>query len=143
MKCKTVVDKIREEEVVIYVHQSSQLSADIENYVRARSEELFGFDDKNAVKLNRSEIFCFTVENDRVYAYTEKERFLIKRRLYEVEETLDDGFVKINQSCIVNVEKILRFDASFSGTLSVTLKNGYKDYVSRRQIKKVKERIGI
>lgn len=143
MKCKTVVDKIREEEVVIYVHQSSQLSADIENYVRARSEELFGFDDKNAVKLNRSEIFCFTVENDRVYAYTEKERFLIKRRLYEVEETLDGGFVKINQSCIVNVEKILRFDASFSGTLSVTLKNGYKDYVSRRQIKKVKERIGI
>ena len=143
MKCKTVVDKIREEEVVIYVRQSSQLSADIENYVRARSEELFGFDDKNAVKLNRSEIFCFTVENDRVYAYTEKERFLIKRRLYEVEETLDGGFVKINQSCIVNVEKILRFDASFSGTLSVTLKNGYKDYVSRRQIKKVKERIGI
>ena len=143
MKCKTVVDKIREEEVIIYVHQSSRLSDDIENYVRARSEELFGFDDKNAVKLNRSEIFCFTVENDRVYAYTEKERFLIKRRLYEVEETLDGGFVKINQSCIVNVEKILRFDASFSGTLSVTLKNGYKDYVSRRQIKKVKERIGV
>ena len=53
------------------------------------------------------------------------------------------NFVKINQSCIVNVNKIERFDTSVSGTLKVSLKNGYTDYVSRRQLKPIKERIGI
>ena len=49
----------------------------------------------------------------------------------------------INQGCLVNIDKIDHFDASISGNLIIYLKSGYKDYVSRRQIKNVKERIGI
>ena len=52
-------------------------------------------------------------------------------------------FVKLNQSCIVNIKKIECFDASLGGALKVTLKNGYRDYVSRRQLKAVKERLGL
>ena len=36
-----------------------------------------------------------------------------------------------------------RFNASIGETLLVIFKSGYKDYVSRRQIKNVKERMGI
>ena len=36
-----------------------------------------------------------------------------------------------------------KYQKTFSGTLSVVFKNGYTDYVSRRNIKAVKERIGI
>ena len=68
---------------------------------------------------------------------------MIKERLYTVENTVGDSFIKINQSCIVNIDKIERFEASFSGALTVVLKNGYKDYISRRQLKIVKERIGF
>ena len=61
----------------------------------------------------------------------------------DMEKKLPENFVKINQSCIANIDKINRFDASFSGTLKLIFKNSYTDYVSRRQLKTVKERIGI
>ena len=38
---------------------------------------------------------------------------------------------------------IRNFSAKFNGSLQVVFKNGYCEYVSRRQIKAVKERMGI
>ena len=143
MKCRTVIDKDREEEVVIYVHEKNSLSYEIEELVLGKSLELFGYKDKNIVKLSPSDVFCFTVENNKVYAICEKEKYQIKQRLYLLEEILDSDFVKINQSCIANIRKISKFDTSITGTLMVSFKNGHRDYVSRRQMKKVKERIGF
>ncbi|MBQ5601213.1 MAG: LytTR family transcriptional regulator DNA-binding domain-containing protein [Clostridia bacterium] len=143
MKCRTVIDKDREEEVVIYVHEKNSLSYEIEELVLGKSLELFGYKDKNIVKLSPSDVFCFTVENNKVYAICEKEKYQIKQRLYLLEEILDKDFVKINQSCIANIRKISKFDTSITGTLMVSFKNGHRDYVSRRQMKKVKERIGF
>ena len=143
MKCRTVIDKDREEEVVIYIHERNSLSSEIEELVMGRSLELFGFKDKNIVKLSPSDVFCFTVENNKVYALCEREKYQIKQRLYLLEEILDRDFVKINQSCIANIKQIKRFETSIGVSLSVVFKNGYRDYVSRRQLKAVKERIGI
>ena len=143
MKCRTVIDKDREEEVVIYVHEKNSLSYEIEELVLGKSLELFGYKDKNIVKLSPSDVFCFTVENNKVYALCEREKYQIKQRLYLLEEILDRDFVKINQSCIANIRKISKFDTSITGTLMVSFKNGHRDYVSRRQMKKVKERIGF
>ena len=95
------------------------------------------------VKLSLQEIYCFTIEGKKLYALTENEKLLIKQRLYQIEELTDNDFLKINQSTIINIRKIKRFDTSLSGSLLVVLKNGYKDYVSRRQLKFVKERIGL
>ena len=83
------------------------------------------------------------VEDGKVYALTESEKYRLKQRLYLLEEMLDVSFVKINKSCIANIRKIKKFDASFSGTLTVVFKNGYRDYVSRRNLKSVKERLGV
>ena len=68
---------------------------------------------------------------------------MIKMRLYEIEEKLGDDFVKINQSTVVNVKMIEKFSVSFGASLTVHLKTGRRDYVSRRQLKAVKERMGI
>ncbi len=143
MKCRTVIDKDREEEVIIYVHERNTLSDEIEDFVLGRSLELLGYRDKNIVKLTLSDVYCFTVEDNRVYAVCENEKLQIKQRLYALEEMLGKDFVKINQSCIANIRKIAKFDTSITGTLMVSFKNGHRDYVSRRQLKTVKERIGF
>ena len=44
---------------------------------------------------------------------------------YTLEEMLPDHFIKINQSCIVNKNVIKGFEAAFSGSLLVRLKNGH------------------
>ena len=143
MKCKVFIDKNHEEEVVIYSHQRNSLVEQIESLVNSQELEITGYKEQEAVKLDLSEIFCFICEENKIFALTEKERFKIKLRLYQLEEKLPQNFVKLNQSCIGNVKKIQRFNASFGGSLSVEFKNGYKDYVSRRQLKIVKERFGF
>lgn len=143
MKFKLIIDEGHNEEVVVYAKEKSELIEKIEQLVNDSNFELVGYKNKEAVFLNASEVLCFAVFDDKVYALTEKDRFVLKLRLYQVEERLSQSFVKINQSCIANIKAITRFDASVSGTLTVNFKNGYKDYVSRRQLKAVKERLGI
>ncbi len=143
MKCKVFIDKNHEEEVIVYSHQRNDLVEQIESLVNSQKIEIVGYKDQETVKLNLSEVFCFICENNKVFALTEKERFKIKLRLYQLEEKLPQDFVKLNQSCIGNIRKIQRFNASFGGSLSVEFKNGYCDYVSRRQLKIVKERFGF
>lgn len=143
MKCKTIVDPSRDEEVLIYVQKPSTLAKEIEALVSAESTELLGYNDREVVPLSPSDVACFTVENGKVYALTDKEKLQVRRRLYVLEESLGQSFVKINQSCIANIKKIQKFDVSLGGALLVCFENGYRDYVSRRQLKTVKERIGI
>ena len=143
MKCKTIIDKTREEEVIIYAHERNETVEAIEKLVLRSDFELIGYSGKSAVRLEWSEVYCFTVEDNKVYAVTENEKLQLKHRLYQIEELADNDFVKINQSCVANISHIKRFDASISGTLRVVFKNGYTDYVSRRQLKTVKERLGL
>ncbi len=142
MKCVITIDKEHEEEVLIFAHEKTQLVEDILNLIN--NENMFtGYSEGEIHRLNLSEISCFTVEDNKVYALTDKDKLQIKHRLYQVEEKLSDDFVKINQSCIANIKKIKKFDSSVSGMLTVTFKNGYRDYVSRRNLKSVKERLGV
>lgn len=143
MKCTLIITDEHEEEVVIYARERTKLTNDIEVLVCGSVPELIGYKENEVVKLNSDLISCFTVEGSKVYAQTDSEKLQIKLRLYQLEEILPDTFVKINQSCIANIRKIERFDTSVSGTLLIKFKNGYKDYVSRRQMKAVKERFGL
>ena len=143
MKLKITIDREREEEILIFVHGRTKLINDIESLVNNSTIELIGYSETQARRITPSLVTCFTVENSKVYALTGKEKLQIKMRLYQLEEILDVGFVKINQSCIANIKEIERFDTSVSGTLKVIFKNGVTDYVSRRNIKMVKDRLGV
>lgn len=143
MKLKLLIDKNRDEEILIYAHEKTALVETIEQLVLQDNFELIGYADREAVRLNLSEICSFTVEDNKVFAATLKERYKLKYRLWQLEEKLPESFVKINQSCIANIRMIDRFDTSISGSLLVKFKNGSTDYVSRRQLKTVKERLGL
>ena len=144
MKFQTIIDKACEEKVLIYAKQRTKPIEDIESYISNIGTELLGYDEnRDTVKLSASEIYCFIVEENKIYALTDSGKFRINQRLYEIEELVSADFVKINQSCLCNIHKISKFGASLGGSLTVILKNGYKDYISRRQVKTVKERIGL
>lgn len=142
MKFSFYADKERNE-VIVYAPEKTELITEIEHLAHKNSSELIGYKNKEAIKLSPDEILCFISENNRVFAVTEKEKLLLRLRLYQLEESLSSNFVKINQSCIANIRQIKKFNASFSGTLQVTFKNGYTDYVARRRLKEVKERLGV
>lgn len=142
MKLRIVIDKEKEEQILIYAHEKTQLIESIERLIENDAPRLTGYSEDGATVLSPDEIYCFISESGKTYAITEKEKLLIKSRLYIVESSLS-GFVRLNQSCVANISKIRRFEADLYGSLTVIFKNGYKDYVSRRQLKNVKERLGI
>lgn len=142
MKFKIIIDQQKDEEIVVYAKSKTPLIEEIERLCQWDGIELVGYGNRETVKLNLNEIYCFVSENNKVYAITKENKYMLKCRLYNLEETLDDGFIKINQSCIANLKKIERFETTLYGALNVRFKNGYIDYVSRRNLKKVKERFG-
>ncbi len=139
---RIIIDKSKDEEVLIYTHEKTELVAEIERLVSENNQGLIGYKDDEAVKLNLFNVNCFICENDKVFALTD-EKYRVKLRLYQIEALLDNNFIKINQSCIANIRHIEKLQATFSGAVSVVFKNGYRDYVSRRNLKKVKERLGV
>ena len=142
MNIRIIIDKNREEEILIYAHEKNGLISEIERLVYESTTELIGYKDNEAKKLNLLNVNCFISENNRVFAVTD-EKLQVKLRLYQIEEKLDENFIKINQSCIANIRQIEKVEATFSGSLTVVFKNGYRDYISRRNLKSVKERLGV
>lgn len=142
MKITIITDKTKDEEIIIRVHEKTELIEKIEKLVNETSDGFIGYKENEAMMLDINDINCFITENNKVFAMTD-EKLLIKERLYKVEEKLDDNFIKINQSCLANIKKIVKVQATFSGSLSVVFRNGYTDYISRRNLKNVKERLGV
>ena len=142
MKCTTVIDPSREEEVCIYAHERTPLIDELERLAGAAAT-LIGYREGSIATLSPAEICCVTTEQGRVFAHTAQQKWQLRTRLYALEAELGQGFIRINQSCLVNRTHIVRFETAIGGALRVLLTNGYRDYVSRRQLKTVKERIGF
>ena len=103
---------------------------------------LVGFLNDNAVILDQAAIFRIYSMNGKTYAATENGEYVLRLRLYELEERLDqNGFVRISNSEIINLKKVRGFDLSFAGTICVSLSNGAVTYVSRRYVAKIKQEL--
>ena len=143
MKVTTILDPSHEEEVVIYARERNALVEEIERLVTRETAELVGFSDDIMAILDYAKVSYFAVEKGKVFAVVGENRYQIRRRLYQLEEQAPAAFVKINQSCLANLRHIARFEATISGALRVVFKNGDIDYVSRRNVRAVKERLGV
>lgn len=143
MKYSLIIDKSLEEEITIVCHEKTQLIERIEGLITANQIEIVGVENDNIILINLDEVCCFISSNNNVYALIDNHEYKIKKRLYQIEEMNINDFIKINQSCIANINQIKKFKASYNGSLEVIFKNGYKDFISRRELKNVKERMGL
>ncbi len=143
MKCEIIIDPNCEERVVVYANRENDLVKEIKELTKQSSAALLGHLDGEITKLSPMDVSCISVIDNKVFAICDERQYQLKERLYTLEEKLPESFVKINQSCLANIKKMERFDTSISGTLKIRFKNGYVDYVSRRQLKSIKERLGI
>ena len=143
MRLNIFIEENRDEEIIVYAHKESAFTDKIRKLCCEEDTELIGYNGEIGVRLKAADVCCFVVEDDRCYAICHDARYRVKHRLYKLQEILPDDFVKINQSTLANTKRITRFDASISGTLCVEFENGYRDYVSRRNLKEVKKKLEV
>lgn len=72
-----------------------------------------------------------------------KQRYIVNKPLYELEEQLSKDFIRISKSSIINIKKIKHIEAAFNGTMKIELETGIKEVITRNYRKKFKERLGI
>lgn len=139
---KFIFIKSNEDVVKVYAKERNALIDAIENMCNI-DDNILGYYQDSIVEVNINNVECFYTEKDRVCAISDNKTYYVKKRLYEVYELAKDSFVYINQGCLANINKIAKFDVSIGGTLLVVFKSGYKDYVARRRLKEIKERMGL
>lgn len=91
--------------------------------------------------MSTNKIIYFYSQEKNNYCKTENGIFKIKEKLYELENILNKDFIRISNSCIINLNFVESFDPSLTGTIKVIFKDGTKEYVSRRKISEVMKRI--
>ncbi len=143
MKCYTYIKEDEEERVLIYAHDRTRLVDDIESLVLSSEIDLTGSYDNEIIKIDINDVICFVSDNNKVFALIGDKKYQIRYRLYQIEELNLNMFIKINQSCLANKTKIKRFETTIGGALKVVFKNGYIDFISRRELKNVKKRMGL
>ena len=93
--------------------------------------------------LEFNDVFMLRVENKQVKVYTENNEYLIRKPLYQVEETLSGDFVRISKTTIVHLKKIKRVAPSLKGMMFIELKNGLKDNISRKYLPDFKNALDL
>lgn len=146
MRIDIKIDKNCEETKVVII--SDKMTQEIEMLVKKLSDEnpkiISGIKDDKVEVLNQEDIFHIYTEDKKIFATTNNGKYLIRMRLYEIEERLEKScFVRISNSEIINMKKVKNFDLNFTGTICVSLLNGKLTYVSRRYVAKIKQLLGI
>ncbi len=131
----------------IVIHTAS-ITEEVNTLMQRLSEHtppiLTGSKDGKMEVIEPDELFRIYAAGGKVFAVTDKGEYLLRLRLYEVEERLNPSrFVRISNSEIIHLSKVRNFDLSFSGTIYVKLTNGTTTYVSRRYVSKIKKILGM
>lgn len=144
MKCNVYIKTNHEEEVNIYCNERTSLVDEIVRIAKSDDKEIIAIkENKDKFIVNPIDITCFLTYDNKTYVIINNQKYQVKNRLYQYEEMFHDSFVKLNQSCLGNKKKVKCFKASIGGSLLVVFKDGYSDYISRRELKNFKARMGL
>ncbi|MDR2609919.1 MAG: LytTR family transcriptional regulator [Clostridiales Family XIII bacterium] len=137
MKLRIETDENAEEtEVVIRCREIDSEVAGIQNAVLTRAaggakirlskggEDFF---------LRPDEILFFESEGGRTRAHTAGEVFETKLRLYELEEALPRGFLRVSKSAILNTGRIYSIAKNLTGPSIVSFRGSHKQISVSRQ----------
>lgn len=146
MKIKVQIDPAYPEpEVHILAAEiTDEIQALVQRLSEKRPSALVCYDRDSALLVEQEQLIRVYASRQKVYAQTAAGEYLLRRRLYELEEMLDaKAFVRISNAEIVNLHFVERLDLSITGTIGMRLKNGETSYVSRRYVNHIKTILGI
>ena len=125
MKFKLFIEPSKAEIVEAYVHQRSDFSAQLKEFVLSNGNS-------NTIVVYENKVLAIC-NNDKQYH--------IRKRLYQLTDLLPSNFWKINKSAIANRNYIDHFEETKNSGVNIIMKNGLTDYVSRRCFAKIRKEL--
>ena len=99
--------------------------------------------EEDIVVLQPKDIYMVRVENGDTVIYGARQKYRSRKRLYELGNQLGKQFMQISKTTLINLSYMDSIEPGFSGTLLLKLKNGDKDYVSRKYLPEFKKYLGL
>ncbi len=99
--------------------------------------------EEDIVVLQPREIYMVRVEEGDTVIYGARQKYRSRKRLYELAQQLGKQFMQISKTTLINLSYMDSIEPGFSGTLLLKLKNGDKDYVSRKYLPEFKKYLGL
>ena len=115
----------------------------IDAFGRTRSPVTALVNEEDIIVLQPDEIYMVRVEEKDTVIYTKDRTCRSRKRLYELAEQLGEQFMQISKTTLINLSYMESIEPGFSGTLLLKLKNGSKDYVSRKYLGNFKKYLGL
>ena len=146
MKVEVIIDPTCQEPMVTIrtAGMTDAVAGLVHQLTAAASVPITGVKDDKLVLLDESDIIRIYTADGKVYASTKKGEYLLRQRLYEMEERLDQRtFVRISNGEIINLKMARGFDLKMTGTICVSLEGGIVTWVSRRYVNKIKQVLGV
>lgn len=133
-----------EDEIVIRCKQVDGQLLNMIYALKAGRDKMTVSKGEKIFQIPPSEIYYFESVDNRVFAYTEKDVYDTKGKLYDIEERLrHTDFFRASKSTIINLAKVRNFSPGFNGRFEVCLKNGERLIVSRQYAAGLKEKLGL
>ncbi len=148
MKLFLKIDKeLKETIVTIEGPEIDQDLQEVIDFINGTGQQQFLIGRKEDMQhiLKPEDIHYFHTEENHIIAVTDTDSYILKEKLYELEEMLrlSKKFIRLSKSVIANLNQLSRFEASFNGTMCVYFKSGKKEYVSRTYVPAIKESLNL
>lgn len=104
---------------------------------------IYGYINDSIIVMHEPDVIMICVENSRVIIHSDKGECVSYKRLMDFDNPQFASFVRISKSAIVNLNRIVRVDPGFGGSMSVKMDDGSVEWVSRRCLAGFKKRLGM
>lgn len=133
-----ISSEFQEIEVCINAPEKNEEVQRLENELLARNvnviKQIIAMRNNDIFIMNVSDVIMFFSEEKNNFCKTKDGIFLIKEKLYYLEDVLPSReFIRISNSTIINIKHVKCFNTSIIGRIVVKFKDGNEENVSRRR----------
>lgn len=136
---EVTVDSYEEEGITLSYMELTRDFAEIRDYCLHKGETIIGYtESKEAVNIRVEDILYFEAVGELVFAYLEQSMYEIHRRLYQVEASLQQSYIRrASKSMLINVDRIISVRSALNGRLYAKMENGEDVLISRNYAKQI------
>lgn len=104
-----VQEDLEDDEIYIRCRELNQDIINIQKQLQSiasKKKEIVVYKEETEYYLSLDKVFFFETSGRGIILHTAVQTYLVKQKLYELEEMLPDNFVRISKSTIVNVSLV-------------------------------------
>lgn len=131
-----------EERAIIQCYQVNDDVKSIISFIKSTGDTLAGYVDNRASQIPLQDIFFVEAVDNKTFAYTSKEVYELKYKLYEFATQYESRkFFRCSKSFVINLMKIDNVRPILNGRFSATMLNGEEVIISRQYVPELKKRL--